>query len=244
MGFFDKIKAGLAKTRAALSNTLDEIFVSGNEIDTTADAGIRVRTPKALTITDNKIKNTSHNSITVEHGGTYPANTGAIVITGNTLENWGTSGEGRALRLAMGSGDAEKDVTFERNVMIHTDAPEEFAKITDAPEATVSVDENYWGGMDPHDAGFIAPEVPANYYTNSALTALAVYRAKLGDTYFVNVADAIAYATAGDVVTLSADAAINTADFANTVTINTNGFNLTVDGVAQTGTVTVVGTGA
>ena len=33
MGFFDKIKAGLAKTRAALSNTLDEVFASGNEID-------------------------------------------------------------------------------------------------------------------------------------------------------------------------------------------------------------------
>ena len=26
MGFFDKIKAGLAKTRAALSDTLDEVF--------------------------------------------------------------------------------------------------------------------------------------------------------------------------------------------------------------------------
>ena len=33
MGFFDKIKAGLAKTRAALSNTLDEVFAGGNEID-------------------------------------------------------------------------------------------------------------------------------------------------------------------------------------------------------------------
>ena len=32
MGFFDKIKAGLAKTRAALSDTLEEIF-SGNTID-------------------------------------------------------------------------------------------------------------------------------------------------------------------------------------------------------------------
>ena len=32
MGFFDKIKAGLAKTRAALSDTLDEIF-SGSTID-------------------------------------------------------------------------------------------------------------------------------------------------------------------------------------------------------------------
>ena len=32
MGFFDKIKAGLAKTRAALSNTLDEVF-SGNTIN-------------------------------------------------------------------------------------------------------------------------------------------------------------------------------------------------------------------
>ena len=33
MGFFDKIKAGLAKTRQALSNTLDEVFTGYNEID-------------------------------------------------------------------------------------------------------------------------------------------------------------------------------------------------------------------
>ena len=33
MGFFDKIKAGLAKTRQALSNTLDEVFSGANEID-------------------------------------------------------------------------------------------------------------------------------------------------------------------------------------------------------------------
>ena len=33
MGFFDKIKAGLAKTREALSNTLDEVFTGYNEID-------------------------------------------------------------------------------------------------------------------------------------------------------------------------------------------------------------------
>ena len=33
MGFFDKIKAGLSKTRAALSNTLDEVFSGSNEID-------------------------------------------------------------------------------------------------------------------------------------------------------------------------------------------------------------------
>ena len=33
MGFFDKIKAGLSKTRAALSNTLDEVFSGYDEID-------------------------------------------------------------------------------------------------------------------------------------------------------------------------------------------------------------------
>ncbi len=33
MGFFDKIKAGLAKTRAALSNTLDEVFDNAERID-------------------------------------------------------------------------------------------------------------------------------------------------------------------------------------------------------------------
>ena len=33
MGFFDKIKQGLAKTRAALSNTLDEVFANADAID-------------------------------------------------------------------------------------------------------------------------------------------------------------------------------------------------------------------
>ncbi len=33
MGFFDKIKAGLAKTREALSSTLDEVFTGYHEID-------------------------------------------------------------------------------------------------------------------------------------------------------------------------------------------------------------------
>ncbi len=33
MGFFDKIKQGLAKTRAALSNTLDEVFDNADAID-------------------------------------------------------------------------------------------------------------------------------------------------------------------------------------------------------------------
>ena len=33
MGFFDKIKAGLAKTRAALSQTLDEVFNNADKID-------------------------------------------------------------------------------------------------------------------------------------------------------------------------------------------------------------------
>ena len=33
MGFFDKIKQGLAKTRQALSNTLDEVFTGYHEID-------------------------------------------------------------------------------------------------------------------------------------------------------------------------------------------------------------------
>ena len=33
MGFFDKIKQGLAKTRAALSSTLDEVFANADRID-------------------------------------------------------------------------------------------------------------------------------------------------------------------------------------------------------------------
>ena len=33
MGFFDKIKAGLTKTRDALSNTLGSVFTGFSEID-------------------------------------------------------------------------------------------------------------------------------------------------------------------------------------------------------------------
>ena len=33
MGFFDKIKQGLAKTRAAFTSTLDEVFDNADAID-------------------------------------------------------------------------------------------------------------------------------------------------------------------------------------------------------------------
>ena len=33
MGFFDKIKQGLAKTRAAFSETLEEVFTNADAID-------------------------------------------------------------------------------------------------------------------------------------------------------------------------------------------------------------------
>ena len=33
MGFFDKIKSGLTKTREALSNTLDAVFSGFTELD-------------------------------------------------------------------------------------------------------------------------------------------------------------------------------------------------------------------
>ena len=33
MGFFDKIKAGLSKTRAALASTLNEVFNNADRID-------------------------------------------------------------------------------------------------------------------------------------------------------------------------------------------------------------------
>jgi len=67
MGFFDKIKEGLAKTRKALSGTLDQVFTGYNEIDDDfydeleetlilADLGVETATKVVATLRDRAIK--------------------------------------------------------------------------------------------------------------------------------------------------------------------------------------------
>ena len=67
MGFFDKIKQGLAKTRSALSNTLDQVFTDYDEIDDDfydeleetlilADLGVNTATKVVAELRDRVIK--------------------------------------------------------------------------------------------------------------------------------------------------------------------------------------------
>ena len=81
--------------------------------------------------------------------------------------------------------------------------------------------------------------------TEEILSAVAYIDYHTGYSYaFTTIAKAINKAVDGDVITVLADTVIDTTTFNKTVTIDTNGYNVTVDGVAQTGTITVVGTGA
>ena len=140
--------------------------ITGNVVNG-AEIGIRVRNALALLIDNNKISNTQHNSITVEQGSAYIANTQPLTITNNTLANWGLNGEGRAIRVALGkvslvrSGGASvgKNVTIANNTLINENAPEEFIKVTDVDASMdVTVNANIMVGNLPAGNEYIRLE--------------------------------------------------------------------------------------
>ena len=140
--------------------------ITGNVVNG-AEIGIRVRNALALLIDNNKISNTQHNSITVEQGSAYIANTQPLTITNNTLANWGLGGEGRAIRVALGkvslvrSGGASvgKNVTIANNTLINENAPEEFIKVTDVDASMdVTVNANIMVGNLPAGNEYIRLE--------------------------------------------------------------------------------------
>ena len=136
-------------------NLTEEVNVSENIVSNVDNgAGIRIRNPKALNITNNNVEETSHNAITIE-GTTY----GDAVITGNVLKNWGKGADnGRAIRMVKG---ANTTATITNNAMLHNNAPEEFVKITNNTE-NVNINENYWNGNNP-----VTKHTPAYYLAES-----------------------------------------------------------------------------
>ncbi len=143
--------------------------VTGNVIDGTASAGINLRDTKTVNVSGNTVTNTVHNSITVQNNTTAEGD--IVEIKDNTLSNWGTGGEGRAIRIAGGA-----TVSVNGNVMTKENAPEEFVKVTNA--TTVNASANYWNGVSPlTDGMFTGVEgdlvpVLVSYYTDAAKTNL------------------------------------------------------------------------
>ena len=126
------------------------IVVKDNIIDG-AQQGIRIRTGYNVKITGNTVKNTQHNAITLEHASKWPANSGVVVITDNTFENWALGGEGRVVRATFGpEAQLEKEIDFTGNKMLREEEPEEeYAKITPVGTTTVSLEKNYWNSDAP-----------------------------------------------------------------------------------------------
>ena len=139
----------------------ESITITGNVIDG-AKMGIRVRNVLELVIDGNKISNTQHNSITVEHA--HAANNAPITITNNDLTNWGLGGEGRAMRIALGaiaqttySLRSTKVINISGNELMNDNAPEEFIKFTDVDASyNVTLADNMLVGDLPAGTDYIA----------------------------------------------------------------------------------------
>lgn len=166
--------------------------VTGNVIDGTASAGINLRDTKTVNVSGNIVTNTVHNSITVQNNTTAEGD--KVEIKDNTLSNWGTGGEGRAVRIAGGA-----TVSVNGNVMTKENAPEEFVKVTNA--TTVDASANYWNGVSPlTDGMFTGVEgdlvpVLVSYYTDvekQHLVDLSASVAKIGEKYYQSLSAAFA----------------------------------------------------
>jgi len=130
-------------------DTTDKVVVKDNLIDGVTGgevAGMELRGVQTVEITGNTIKNVGGTCILLTCNVSNPANSAPVTVTGNILENWGTSHAGRAFRADF-NNQTGKLVKFESNDMIHTNAPEQFAKVSNlGTDTTVSVDDNYWNG--------------------------------------------------------------------------------------------------
>ena len=135
---------------SAIDAVESNITVKNNIVDG-AEQGIRIRTGYNIEITGNIIKNTQHNSITIEHGSKWAGNNGTVVINDNTFENWALGGEGRSVRAAFGAAtEFEKEITFTGNKMIRDEEPvEEYAKLTGVGTTAVDFEKNYWNSDAP-----------------------------------------------------------------------------------------------
>ena len=177
---FTNIHDYVATSQSASQNAISVIgsyinaTITNNVIDgVTAgkSSGIHLRDVKTAVVSGNTVTNTHGNSITINKSEDATGVT--AVVENNILSNWGTSGEGRAIR-----STADAGFTAQGNVMIHTNAPEQFVKVTDT--TNIDVSENYWNGVDPttgkyftdDDGEFDAVAIIKSYYTDEAKTNL------------------------------------------------------------------------
>ena len=110
---------------SAIHDVVSDVVAKNNIVDG-ANQGIRIRTGYNMEITDNIIKNTQHNSITIEHGSKWSGNNGTVVINNNTFENWALGGEGRVVRAHFGTAtEFNKEISFTGNKMIREEEPVE-----------------------------------------------------------------------------------------------------------------------
>lgn len=133
--------------------------VKNNYIDVSSQ-GIRIRTGHDVEITGNTVKNTHHNSITLEHASKWPANAGIVKIAENVFENWGLEGEGRVVRATFASAqDLAKEISFTGNKMVREEEPaEEYLKLTGVGTVAVDFEKNYWNSAAPDFENIITVE--------------------------------------------------------------------------------------
>ena len=183
-----------------------EATVKNNKIEG-VQIGIELRNMAVATMTGNEVKNTTHNSVQVT-----AANPDAdVTITGNTFENWGKGGEGRAIRVSGGD-----NIVINANKMVNDNAPESFVKITKSGETvqTINASQNYWNNKNPlalfeTDGAYDPVTYLINYYADAEmqdLITLSASIAKVGNEYYQSLQAAVDAAQAGETVTLLGDA--------------------------------------
>ena len=227
---FTDITSELAAIRVICDNITEMVTLTGNTIENVSydnGSGIRVRSAKAATISDNVITNVNFNSILLE--GTT---NGEVKIENNVLKNWAyangnAADDGRAIRIAKGEGT----LTIANNAMIiDYIAPEEFVKVS-GTTSDVSIDANYWNAEEPNAPTHFNAEIGVkSYYAafdeeTKELSDLRLinFVAAIGDNKYQTLTDAITAAQPGNTIVLLAE-------ITEDVTVNKN---LTIDGKAE-----------
>ena len=216
--------------------------VKNNVIENVAAAqGIELRNTLTATVEGNTISGTAHNSLQIT--SQVGATNSSVTVKDNTMSNWGTAGEGRAMRI---SGIVTANING--NVMSHTGAPEEFVKVTGS--TTLNAAANYWNGVSPLTAGMFTgvegDPIAAlqSYYTDSAKSNLVTFTtsesaAIIGGVYYETLAAAIAAVKDGETITMLKACG----EDVTIVQVKTKSFTIDGNNNTYTGTFTVQGDG-
>nr|QGT51023.1 hypothetical protein Firmicute1046_0990 [uncultured Firmicutes bacterium] len=204
-------------------NGIKGLSIINNEFDNNKIGAFYATVCGTAVITGNTITNSGMNAGWLSGKDKNGNVADIITVSNNTFTNWGTSGEGRAMRMeGFGAGTV---LNMSNNAYIHTAAPEEYVKITKAENINkINFDNCYWGGLEPtkgagaginiyytpndHASEFKAMTYYKNY-ENGEMTELAYTSdvvAKIGENVYTALADAFAAINAApgtEVVTMT-----------------------------------------